>query len=70
MPRVGWPDYAATELALFARELTGRVNTEESDTHIMLSAINLVNCLAWVELPDPRKGAFGPHSNNVSRGQV
>lgn len=22
MPRVGWPDYAATELALFARELT------------------------------------------------
>ncbi len=48
----------------------GRVNTEESDTHIMLSAINLVNCLAWVELPDSRKGAFGPHSNNVSRGQV
>ena len=38
MPRVGWPDYAATELALFARELTpdnaacegffGRLKTE------------------------------------------
>ena len=36
----------------------GRGNTEESDTHIMLSAINLVNCLAWAELPDSRKGVI------------
>ncbi len=35
----------------------GRVNTEETDKHVMLSAISLANCLAWVELPDSRKGS-------------